>query len=99
MQDLYVVAVWLIPSYIGRVMDAVFYFLFFFPPLGTLKIWNKNTGACLHTNRSLCEEKTEEGKTIITQALYSEVLGKVVIAMYDHNILFLNADFSYYKQV
>ncbi|PVD38772.1 hypothetical protein C0Q70_01395 [Pomacea canaliculata] len=65
---------------------------------GTLKIWNKNTGACLHTNRSLCEEKTEEGKTIITQALYSEVLGKVVIAMYDHNILFLNADFSYYKQ-
>lgn len=76
-----------------------FTFFFFLPPLGTLKIWNKNTGACLHTNRSLCEEKTEEGKTIITQALYSEVLGKVVIAMYDHNILFLNADFSYYKQV
>ena len=63
---------------------------------------NGSTAKCVLTDRSLCEEggSDEEGaKAIVLQAFYCKPLDKIVVVTYDHNILFLNTDFSLQRQV
>ena len=63
---------------------------------------NANTGNCVHSDKSLCEETgsdEEEAKAIIVQAFYCRILDKIVLVTYDHNILFLNSDFTLHRQV
>ncbi|XP_076473049.1 transducin beta-like protein 3 [Babylonia areolata] len=69
---------------------------------GALRVVSSKTGKCAHTDRTLCEEgdgEDDDSKHAIVQAFFCQALDKIVIVMYDHNILFLNNDFTLHKQL
>ena len=76
--------------------------IFMFYILGSVRILNATTGNCAHSDRSLCEDiegEEEDGKIYISQAQYCKTLDKIVLVTIDHNIIFLNSDFTVHKQV
>ncbi|KAL8619229.1 hypothetical protein ACOMHN_050010 [Nucella lapillus] len=67
---------------------------------GALRVVHAKTGKCIHTDRSLCEERSgEESKDIIVQAFRCPALDCIVVVTYDHNILFIENDFTVGKQL
>nr|KAG5697877.1 hypothetical protein BaRGS_017134 [Batillaria attramentaria] len=68
---------------------------------GALRVWNANTGNCAYSNKSLCEEiggDDGEARAVIMQSLYCEAQDKIIVVTYDHNILYLNSDFTLHRQ-
>jgi hypothetical protein len=80
-------------------LETFFFSLIF---TGSLRVLNATTGNCALSDRSLCEDSESEDddvKPIVTSAFYCQALDKIVVVTVDHNILFLNRDFTFHKQV
>lgn len=68
---------------------------------GALRVWNASTGNCAYSNYSLCEETEGEGQgehDIIRQSVYCPSQDRIAVVTNDHNILFLNSDFTLHRQ-